>query len=168
MSGPGYVFQNSGMTPPPEDQLEKPLPTLPTEIANANRTTEYNQIAEEEFHQQAFDQNGRTVPHSKLPESIAHLDPTPGLHERAAAFVEDLSPDSHRIAQKTTAVKGAVQIDAPNSFVRDIGWHKATAEIPDPLIGELPNGELFSLIRRFNKVSEESARSVNMETDHLV
>lgn len=154
MSGPGYVFKDSGMTPPAEEQLEKTLPPLPSSATNGR--DDYNQHAETDFHSQQFSQNGTTtVPtsySSKLPSSIAHLDPTPAIQEKTSAIIKDLSPDSHELAQKPTAIVGAVQEDAPEAFVRDIGWHKSTDDIPDPLIGGLPNGKLFSLIRRFNKV----------------
>lgn len=159
MSGPGYVFKDSGMTPPAEEQLEKSLPPLPGQESNG--TNVYNQQAERDFHSEKFAQNG-TVQNSfssKLPASIAHLDPTPvfqektaTIQEKTAAIINDLSPDSHELAQKHTHIAGAVQTNAPDTFVRDIGWHKSTDEIPDPLIGGLPNGKLFSLIRRFNKV----------------
>lgn len=147
------------MTPPAEEQLEKSLPPLPAQQRNG--TDVYNQQAERDFHSERLAQNG-TVPNSyssKLPASIAHLDPTPVIQEKAAAIQEqtaaiinDLSPDSHELAQKHTDIAGAVQKNAPDTFVRDIGWHKSTDEIPDPLIGGLPNGKLFTLIRRFNKV----------------
>jgi len=69
--------------------------------------------------------------------------------------VNELNPDGHEIARKAPPVAGAVQ-DHQNrsneSDVRDLGWHLQSHELPDPLIGELSNGELFSRIRRFNKV----------------
>lgn len=153
MSGPGYVFKDSGLTPPADEHLEKPFPKQP--VQNGKDINQYNQRAEKDFHSENLSQNGTTVSNSyssKLPASIAHLDPTPAIQEKTAALANDLSPDSHELAQKPADIKGAVQTDPPNEFIRDIGWHKPTVEIPDPLIGGLPNGRLFSLIRRFNKV----------------
>jgi hypothetical protein len=46
--------------------------------------------------------------------------------------------------------------------VTDIGWHRDTALIPDPLISGTPNGTLFTYIRRFNK-DVFDVRSVPME-----
>jgi len=87
------------------------------------------------------------------------------LQERVNTLIEgpkeilrkDLNADSHKLAHEVPEVRGAVQTVQPISssngpVVRDIGWHKANVEIPDPLIGGYTNGELFSLIRRFNKV----------------
>jgi hypothetical protein len=66
----------------------------------------------------------------------------------------NFSAGSHEIARKDYSVRGAVQQNqgVPVNGVRDIGWHRPPTEIPDPLIGGLPNGRLFSMIRRFNKV----------------
>ncbi|KAJ5139204.1 uncharacterized protein N7515_004052 [Penicillium bovifimosum] len=88
---------------------------------------------------------------------------TPTLQDQAYALLEgpaevvkkNLTADSHELAHKTPEVRGAIQTNSPTSgnaeLVRDIGWHKANVEIPDPLIGGYTNGELFSIIRRFNK-----------------
>lgn len=86
------------------------------------------------------------------------------LQDQAYALVEgpaeilrkDLIVDSHELALEVPQVRGAVQTEHTSSnnteLVRDIGWHKANVEIPDPLINGYTNGELFSFIRRFNKV----------------
>lgn len=86
------------------------------------------------------------------------------LQDKAFALVEgpaeilrkDLNTTSHELAHQVPEVRGAVQTeqlsDSNGEVVTDIGWHKANLEIPDPLIGGYTNGELFSLIRRFNKV----------------
>ncbi|KAG9240270.1 hypothetical protein BJ878DRAFT_304250 [Calycina marina] len=68
----------------------------------------------------------------------------------------DFSADSHELVMREAKVKGAVQQTGNDdlldrSSIRNLGWHKPTANIPDPLIGEIPNGQLWALIRRFNK-----------------
>jgi hypothetical protein len=67
-----------------------------------------------------------------------------------------LNADSHKLAYEAPEARGAIQTEYPNGsnaeVTRDIGWHKANIEIPDPLIGGYTNGELFSFLRRFNKV----------------
>ena len=75
-------------------------------------------------------------------------------HPAVQQTTEQFAADSHDMAHKTYGIQGAVQTHdgAPVGGVRDIGWHRPVIEIPDPLIGGLPNGRLFSLIRRFNKV----------------
>lgn len=35
--------------------------------------------------------------------------------------------------------------------MRDLGWNEHPAEVPKPLVGGLPNEELWTLVRRFNK-----------------
>ncbi|KAJ5935933.1 hypothetical protein N7454_005231 [Penicillium verhagenii] len=71
------------------------------------------------------------------------------------AMKKGLNADSHGLAYELPDIRGAIQTEDPNGgnarAARDIGWHKANVEIPDPLIGGYTNGELFSLIRRFNK-----------------
>jgi len=69
----------------------------------------------------------------------------------------DLDAESQNLAHREPEVKGAVQVNGNSklgyrSGTRDIGWHKSNTDIPDPLIGEIPNGKLWSMIRRFNKV----------------
>lgn len=86
------------------------------------------------------------------------------LHDHAYALIEgmvevlrtDSSADSAELASKVPEVRGAVQTEyqsgSNTEVARDIGWHKAEMEIPDPLIGGYTNEELFAFIRRFNKV----------------
>ncbi|TGO15620.1 hypothetical protein BTUL_0038g00510 [Botrytis tulipae] len=77
---------------------------------------------------------------------------------------ENFSADSHEIARKDYGIQGAVQQHdgSPVENIRDIGWHRPSTEIPDPLLGGLPNGRLFSLIRRFNK-DVFDVRAVDLE-----
>ncbi|KAF7896685.1 uncharacterized protein EAF01_009088 [Botrytis porri] len=77
---------------------------------------------------------------------------------------ENLSADSHEIARKDYGIRGAVQQPHGSSVnnIRDIGWHRPLTEIPDPLLGGLPNGRLFWLIRRFNK-DVFDVRAVDLE-----
>lgn len=82
----------------------------------------------------------------------------PSLQDTSQRLREEFAADSHELAHKDYGIRGAVQRrdGIPLNGVRDIGWHRPTLEIPDPLIGGLPNGRLFSMIRRFNKVSGET------------
>ncbi|KAJ5567070.1 hypothetical protein N7535_006376 [Penicillium sp. DV-2018c] len=77
------------------------------------------------------------------------------LEGPAEVLKKNLAADSHELAHEIPEVRGAIQTNNPTNSeaepVRDIGWHKANVEIPDPLIGGYTNGELFSIIRRFNK-----------------
>jgi hypothetical protein len=80
-------------------------------------------------------------------------------HELDAAtqgLQKELNPDSHELAHDNSAIRGAVTqhraATGTDGRITDIGWHKATETIPDPLIYGIPNGAVFSYIRRFNKV----------------
>ncbi|KAF3903168.1 hypothetical protein ABW21_db0208901 [Orbilia brochopaga] len=77
----------------------------------------------------------------------------PTIQDAVEQLRENFSPDSHEMAYKNYGISGAVQQSqtVATNTVRDIGWHRPTIEIPDPLVGGLRNGELFSRIRRFNK-----------------
>ncbi|TGO53672.1 hypothetical protein BOTNAR_0289g00120 [Botryotinia narcissicola] len=77
---------------------------------------------------------------------------------------ENFSADRHEIARKNYGIRGAMQQHngSPVDNIRDIGWHRPSTEIPDPLLGGLPNGRLFSLIRRFNK-DVFDVRAVDLE-----
>ncbi|KAJ5267883.1 hypothetical protein N7478_010691 [Penicillium angulare] len=75
---------------------------------------------------------------------------------------KDLNADSHELAYEVSETRGAIQTEYPSGsnteVTRDVGWHKANIEIPDPLIGGYTNGELFAFIRRFNKVGLSFSR----------
>lgn len=60
-------------------------------------------------------------------------------HALAAEAVE--SPDSTGAAQQEHAQE-----------VVDLGWNEPAQEIVNPLVGGLPNEDLWILLRRFNKV----------------
>ncbi|GAB7348935.1 hypothetical protein MBLNU459_g7621t1 [Dothideomycetes sp. NU459] len=57
---------------------------------------------------------------------------------------------SHALAQADHELKGAAQQDHDAEVV-DLGWHEDPAAMPRPLVGGLPNDELWVLVRRFNK-----------------
>ena len=168
MSGPGYVFKDSGTTPPAGDE-------------HINRT-----LGESTSGQQThvkLDPNGNALlaPENNPPhrnhESNAKKDARVGSHgnettstntgsrlkDKAFALVEqptetlrkEFTADSHDLAHESPKVKGAIQKNQaglPNEALLDIGWHKPNVDIPDPLIGGISNGRLFAMIRRFNKV----------------
>ena len=61
------------------------------------------------------------------------------------------STDSHALAEADHEEKGAAQLDHQAVEVKDLGWNEHHKTVP-PLVGGLPNDELWLLIRRFNKV----------------
>jgi hypothetical protein len=144
MSGPGYVFKDSGLTPEP---LERTDPINYNEIANTNQDmhTRRGELAQE-----------------------AHLLRTPTNETaqsstddsgRLSQIIKEFTPDSHDIVERAPNSNGAIRpSDQHNegALPRDIGWHKPSASIPDPLLEGVPNGKLFARIRRFNKVSRSA------------
>ena len=60
--------------------------------------------------------------------------------------------ESHALAESDHEEKGAVQLGHDEAEAKDLGWHEDPQNVPAPLIGGLPNEELWLLVRRFNKV----------------
>ncbi|KAG4432446.1 hypothetical protein IFR05_012061 [Cadophora sp. M221] len=85
-------------------------------------------------------------------QSLASLDPIPAIWEKSDVLTKGFIADSHDLAHDYE-IEGALQVhdEETNGGVRDIGWHRPNVEIPDPLIGGISNGQLFAMIRRFNK-----------------
>lgn len=186
MPAPGYVFRDSGTTPPANEQSlrdylgqhgESTVPvqhdgyTTGAQSHTTGTTTNRNNVVT----------NGKTTPantNKPLPPTAPGItvhDTTHDTHTlgqgkvadlkaRTAIFkdqvVNELDPDSHDIARRSLDQGGAVQTHpGSNDGIRDIGWHRKNYEIPDPLIGDLPNGQLFARIRRFNKVHISSCQT---------
>jgi hypothetical protein len=59
---------------------------------------------------------------------------------------------SHELANADHVEKGAAQEDHGQTEVRDLGWNSPLSGMPSPMVGGLSNDELWTLIRRFNKV----------------
>ncbi|KAH7314114.1 hypothetical protein BKA65DRAFT_600161 [Rhexocercosporidium sp. MPI-PUGE-AT-0058] len=64
---------------------------------------------------------------------------------------EEHPTESHELANADHEEKGAAQINHGHTEVRDLGWNDHPSDVPAPLVGGLPNEELWTLIRRFNK-----------------
>lgn len=86
------------------------------------------------------------------------------VHDTIEEVKANFNSDSHAMAQKDYGGTGAIQTHPENSLAgaRDIGWHRPAVEVPDPLIGEVTNGRLFAMVRRFNKVNKQSIRVEKM------
>ena len=65
---------------------------------------------------------------------------------------EEHPTESHELANADHEEKGAAQLDLGQTEVRDLGWNESPSDVPNPVVGGLPNEELWTLIRRFNKV----------------
>jgi hypothetical protein len=137
MSGPGYVFKDSGTTPPAMDET----------VAN-------------QYDPQHVKLESLTTAQAASHTSQEHLerDKDRGfVAETTKALQNHGGASSHELAQEVNlgTGAGAVQMHTTSESyrgTRDVGWHKPTADIPDPLVFDIPNGRLWSMIRRFNKV----------------
>ena len=111
--------------------------------------------------------DGGPIPDSQLKETGNHEPGQPANTEPAtrtstdngsnvntpssSSSASNAPSDSHAIANSEHEVKGAVQKDQQEGEVRDMGWREQPADVPTPLVGGLPNEELWTLVRRFNK-----------------
>ena len=58
----------------------------------------------------------------------------------------------------------AIKLKDPE--VKDFGWNSEPKAVPSPLVHGLANDDLYTLIRRFNKVSRFILPSTVFATDH--
>lgn len=211
MPTPGYVFRDSGTTPPADEESLQDYLARNGESNAAVQHEGYATGVERHVGDHSASQNASGITSGSTTKAVGNTekgsgangnlvnrhstnnstingtalnDPKPGqvetapgitLHEttngttgngkiaelKAKAFeyqehaINELDPDGHDIARRAPPVVGAAQAHQNGQNedgVRDIGWHRKDYEIPDPLIGDLSNGELFARIRRFNKV----------------
>jgi hypothetical protein len=78
--------------------------------------------------------------------------PTCDTVEVVDAVNEEHPTESHVLANADHDGKGAAQHDHWETEVRNLGWNEKPSKIPE-LVGGLPNEELWTLLRRFNKVN---------------
>jgi Protein of unknown function (DUF3292) len=137
MPTPGYVFRDSGMTPPAEEESE----STPSQFLLRDQHKPTQPI-----------QSDQSAPSTKPTQSIlSSLSP---LSTRSTP--QDKTTDSHALAQADHDIKGAAQIAGQSEDLTDLGWRAPPDEI-DTLVGGLPNEELWTLVRRFNRVSKLQA-----------
>ena len=72
------------------------------------------------------------------------------LRHRRSPVKADAS-DSHAIATGQHDIQGAAQMAGRSHEMTDLGWRSHHKDV-DNLIGAVPNEELWTLIRRFNRV----------------
>lgn len=133
---PGYVFKDGG--PIPDDELQGPPPSMiplgDGLMVSRPQTT-----------------------HPSTSNSSSVLD-TPTSSTSPSRTSPSHGPtESHALANADHGLKGATQIDHDEPGVKDLGWTEPPENIPKPLVGGLPNEQLWLLVRRFNKVRWEVA-----------
>ena len=128
MPTPGYVFKDGGVIP--DDDL-----------ATKNTTAGHIQHP--------------VLASSRGPSSISTTSPigTPtSSRSTLNQATESHSTESHALASADHDNKGFAQLDHNATEVKDLGWNEHPEDVPKPLVGGLPNEELWLLVRRFNKV----------------
>ena len=94
-------------------------------------------------------------------DAVRDILPTPENTEAVTApqkeelhhSLEDEATLSHSLAVADHDEKGHAQADH-DEMVKNLGWHEPDYNIANPLVGRLPNEELWLLLRRFNKVTK--------------
>ncbi len=84
-------------------------------------------------------------------------DTDPNEVEGKATTILDAPTESHALALEAAngnhpAEMGAAQVEHEEEVV-NLGWNEPKELVSNPLVGGLPNEELWLLVRRFNKVS---------------
>ena len=115
MPTPGYVFRDSGATPP-------------NEVENA-----------------AIEAN------PGITQVDANEAATPPPAPAQNPLLEQKPSESHALATENHELKGTAQEAGSEAHITDLGW-QANTEGVGTLVGGLPNEELWTLVRRFNKV----------------
>jgi len=138
MPTPGYVFRDG--QPIPDAELEKV----------GAKSQQYSSLGE---------QNDVTTDVAQIDTQakIASINTHAKIADGAnpSSIPSRLVPpttDSHALAAADHDIKGVAQLDHDASNVKDTGWKQNAVGVPT-LVGKLPNEELWTLVRRFNKVS---------------
>ena len=119
---PGYVFRDGGPVPDSELNDQQRAHNPPGESSRADAV-------------------------QQQPTSNSSTANTP----TSSAASSDAPSDSHALAHADHEEKGHAQQDHEGGEVRDLGWNEHPKDVPMPLVGGLPNDELWALVRRFNK-----------------
>lgn len=69
--------------------------------------------------------------------------------------------DSHALAHAEVEETSLIHTSLDDEATTDIGWQQQPHEFNEPIIGGIPNEDLWMLIRRFNKVGVILSVKVN-------
>lgn len=101
--------------------------------------------------------------HEPLPHTAPASPPTTALADDelqgGSVIAATVEPPPHESTKAEVT-----QLKDPE--IRDFGWNSQPRDVPAPLIHGTPNDDLFTLIRRFNKV-RFSLSSSNVEVELL-
>lgn len=112
-----------------------------------------------------FRDGGATPPLEENPDSEFRKRITQATKPVAATSQAPLGQNtstSHQLATAEHDILGAAQKAGKEDRITNLGW-QANAVGVDTLVGGLPNEELWTLVRRFNKASWPSRLSTSDE-----
>ena len=127
MPTPGYVFRDGGTTPPNEAAGSTALEARPG----------------------ALPVNGRTQAVPQSQPGAVPVDVRPQTVKQSP--IAQNTSESHALATENHELQGAAQQAGKETRTTNLGW-QANAEGVATLVGGIPNEELWTLVRRFNKV----------------
>ena len=124
MPTPGYVFKDGGPIPDNELNIQQ------TAVSALSESTA------RDVQQDITRPSTSNSSNSNTPTSSASF--------------SNLPTGSHALANAEHEEQGAAQVRSSEAEVKNLGWFDDPQNMP-PLVGGLPNEELWTLIRRFNK-----------------
>ena len=152
MPTPGYVFRDGG--PVPDDELEpKSVDGGPSSFLQMIRPSSGSTQSPTTGPPSTSTGSPMNTPTS----SKSTLNPTTDSHALANADHDEkgaahYAPEQHSVTNTGFDDQGAAQLGHNEPEVKDLGWNEHPQDVPKPLVGGLPNEELWLLVRRFNKV----------------
>jgi hypothetical protein len=81
--------------------------------------------------------------------------------KEVATALPDEPTTSHALAMAEPEEKGAAQMRHDEEVV-NLGWNEPPSQIANPLVGGLPNEDLWVLVRRFNKVRQMNRNRITI------
>lgn len=96
-----------------------------------------------------------TPPDDQAPLERPRTESTCSEPEMVEKHEEEAPTASHALAEESIDIpyeeKGASQIEHGEIEVKNLGWNDEIHNVPQPVVGGLPNEELWTLVRRFDK-----------------
>lgn len=137
MPTPGYVFRDGG--PIPDSEIKEGRQPLQNDSVYSDTAPTHD------------------APRYSTSNSSTFNTPT------SSGSLSNAPTDSHALANAEHDERGAAQQDHAGGEVKNLGWFENPNDVA-PLVGGLPNQELWTLVRRFNK----QMYHVKATSDHIL
>ena len=162
---PGYVFKDGG--PIPDDELQGPPPSM-IQLGDNTMVSRPQTRYDAPSHGSSMLDAGHGSTFNSSPMASTRHTSTSNSSSMLNTPTSSTSPahgptESHALANADHDLKGATQIEHFEPGVKDLGWTESPENIPKPLVGGLPNEQLWLLVRRFNKVRCGVTRTEEMD-----